>query len=83
MNHREALTKGLEDFQRMLTEVRSSNGVLTEQLKQFEALTSQIKFSQRAFSSAAACQTALLTVAFIGRVPSTTSVRPMSTLGDN
>merc|ERR1712070_770894 len=43
MNHREALTRGLEDFQRMLTEVRQSNGVLTEQLKQFEGSLDDVR----------------------------------------
>jgi hypothetical protein len=43
MSHREALTKGLEDFQRMLTEVRQSNSVLTEQLKQFEGSLDDVR----------------------------------------
>jgi len=43
MNHREALTRGLEDFQRMLSEVRQSNGVLTEQLKQFEGSLEDVR----------------------------------------
>eukprot|EP00656_Telonema_subtile_P040956 TRINITY_DN4604_c0_g1_i1.p1 TRINITY_DN4604_c0_g1~~TRINITY_DN4604_c0_g1_i1.p1 ORF type:complete len:418 (-),score=102.22 TRINITY_DN4604_c0_g1_i1:161-1414(-) len=43
MNHREALTRGLEDFQRMLSEVRQSNGVLTDQLKQFEGSLEDVR----------------------------------------
>jgi len=43
LSHREALTKGLEDFQRMLTEVRQSNSVLTEQLKQFEGSLDDVR----------------------------------------
>jgi len=43
MSHREALTKGLEDFQRMLNEVRQSNSVLTEQLKQFEGSLDDVR----------------------------------------
>jgi len=43
VSHREALTKGLEDFQRMLNEVRQSNSVLTEQLKQFEGSLDDVR----------------------------------------
>lgn len=57
LSHREALTKGLEDFQRMLTEVRQSNGVLTEQLKQFEVRVP--RRCQRTERDAIACQGSL------------------------
>ena len=42
--HREALTKGLADFERMLEEVRSSNDNLNKQLKQFEGQLEEVCF---------------------------------------
>ena len=94
MNHREALTKGLEDFQRMLTEVRQSNGVLTEQLKQFEARDPPLGrlanlktlcFAIRC-SGCLARQTPRLGLTpcdLLCRVPSTMFGPPTSTWGDN
>ena len=41
--HREALTKGLADFERMLEEVRSSNENLNKQLKQFESQLEEVR----------------------------------------
>lgn len=41
--HREALTKGLADFERMLEEVRGSNDNLNKQLKQFEGQLEEVR----------------------------------------
>ncbi len=43
--HREALTKGLADFERMLEEVRSSNDNLNKQLKQFEGQLEEVSIA--------------------------------------